>query len=154
MSRGAVSLAQAGTEMSAVEKLGAHAPKIMLGACALGLVSLFLPAVTVSFLGISESIAVFRDWRGKLGLIGYTAAAVMAARMLKNTPVSKQKVMACLGVAAAVALLAVWLPLSIKSGSGALASAIKMGVGCYVNIAAALVLAAGAAALAKREKLF
>ena len=154
MSKFATSLTRSAATASAVEKLGGYAPVMLLGACALGLVSLFLPAVTVSFLGVNESIAVVRDWRGKLALLGYIAVAVMAFRMLKDSEHSKQRATACLGVAAAVVLLAVWLPLSIKTGSGALASVIKTGIGCYVNIASAVVMAAGAAVMAKREEVF
>jgi hypothetical protein len=153
MSKREMSLARPVAAESTVEKLGGYAPVVMLGACALGLVSLFLPAVTVSFLGLSESVAVFRDWRGKLALLGYVGVAVMAGRMMRDTESPKQQVTACLTLAAVVALLAIWLPLSVSSGGGTLASAIKTGIGCYVNIAAALAMVGGAVVLAKREKV-
>ena len=135
-----------------LEKVGPHAPKIMLVACALGLIAAFLPAVTVSLLGVSESVAVWRDWRGKLALVGYAGVGVMACLMLKREFADRRQVIACAIAAGAVLLLALWLPLNIR-GSG-LGSAVSMGIGVYVNMLAGLGLAGGAAIQARRSKAF
>ena len=139
---------------AALAKAGPLAPMILLAAAGLGLVAMFLPAVTVSVLGTSQSLAVFRDWRGKLDLLGYVAVAVMAATMLKSSSPPKGRVLACLIIAGVALLLAVWLPLSV-GGMKSLGSAVSVstGIGCYANILAAVAMAAGAAVLAKREKL-
>ena len=88
----------------------------MVGAAIVGLISAFLPAVTVtiSFLGstTSESLAVWRDWRGKLDILGYIGVGVMAGLMLRkpNMPAAKKLAMACLSTAGVALLLAAWLP--------------------------------------------
>jgi hypothetical protein len=134
-----------------LEKVGPHAPKIMLAACALGLIAAFLPAVTVSLLGVSESVAVWRDWRGKLALLGYVGVGVMAARMLRRELPDRVQVLACAITAGVVMLLALWLPLSIRGSE--LGSAVSMGIGVYINILAGLGLAAGAVLQARRSKV-
>lgn len=147
---------------SLIERVGPHATKIMVGVAVVGLVSVFLPAVTVtiSFLGSSttESLGVWRDWRGKLDLLAYIAVAVMAGMMIRkpNTPAAKKLALPCLITSGVALLLAVWLPLSI-SGSGGISkelASISIGLGCYLNILASLALAAGAALQAKRTNVF
>jgi hypothetical protein len=143
---------QAAPGQSLVEKAGPHAPKIMLGAAVLGLVAVFLPAVTVtiSALNVSESVSVVQDWRGKLCLVAYVGVGVLAGLMLKEA--SRPKALAALIAAGVAVLLAVWLLLSV--GSVGLGAAVKTGFGVYVNILAAAALTAGAALQAKRAGVF
>jgi len=142
-----------GSGQSFVEKFGPHAPKILLGAAVLGLISVFLPAVTISIFGHSESVSVFRDWRGKFCLVGYVAVGVMAGMMLKGElATARTKVLACLISAGVVLVLAIWLPLAISSVT--FGDAVQTGFGNYVNIIAALILAGGAALQAKRAGVF
>ena len=131
-----------------VAKYGPTAPTVLLGAAAVGLISCFLPAVTVSVpsLGVSDSFAVFQDWRGKLCFVGYIAAGVMAFRMLKNTP-AKNEVLGSLITAGVVVLIAVWLLDNARHQSSFAALAASIGIGCYLNALAGIVLAGGAAVL-------
>src|SRR5262245_45906743 len=100
---------------SFIEKVGPHAPKVMLAACAFGLLAMFLPAVKLSVLGQSQSFVVWADWRGKLAMLGYIGVAVMAVMMLKDALASRREVIGCAATAGVVLLAAVWLPLSIMS---------------------------------------
>ena len=126
------------------------------------MVAALLPAVTVtiSFLGstTSESLAVWRDWRGKLDVLGYAGVGVMAGLMLRrpDMPAARKLATACLIAAGAALLLASWLPLSIRGGSDIPEEfgGVSIGVGCYLNILASLALAAGAALQAKRANVF
>ncbi len=78
----------------------------------------------------------------------------MAGLMLKKSAFPKGQVLACLITAGVGVLLALWLPLSIGGADvGPFGGGISIGIGCYVNILAALALAAGAAVLAKRENV-
>jgi hypothetical protein len=147
-----VTTARVAGHESFMEKVGPHAPKVMLAACAFGLLAVFLPAVKVTILEQSQTLAVWRDWRGKLALLGYAGVAVMAVMMLKHAVASRKQAIACAATAGVVLLAALWLPLSI--GSAGFGSAVSMGVGVYVNILAAAALATGAAIQAKRSKLF
>ena len=147
-----VTTARVAGQESFMEKVGPHAPKVMLAACAFGLLAAFLPAVKVTILEQSQSFAVWRDWRGKLALLGYVGVAVMAVLMMKHAVASRKQVIACVATAGVVVLAALWLPLSI--GSAGFGPAVSMGVGVYVNILAAVALATGAAIQAKRSKLF
>lgn len=145
-----VASSKVGAGSSLIEQFGPHAPKIMLGAAVLGLIAVFLPAVTVTLFGYSETISVVRDWRGKLGLVGYVAVGVMAGMMLKSDDLAaaRKKVLACLITAGVCLLLAIWLPLTVSNIASA--DVVKVGYGNYVNIFAALVLTGGAALQAKR----
>jgi hypothetical protein len=148
---------QAVPGQSLVGKFGPHAPKVMLGAAVLGLVAVFLPAVTVSVaaLNVSESVRVVADWRGKLGLVAYVGVGVLAGMMLNGQlEAARKKALACLIAAGASVLLAVWLLLSIGSIGGAGLGSISTGFGTYVNILAALALTAGSALQAKRAGVF
>jgi hypothetical protein len=137
---------------SFIEKVGPHAPKVMLAACVFGLFAMFLPAVKLTILEQSQSIAVWQDWRGKLALLGYIGVAVMAAMMLKDAIATRRQVIGCAATAGAVLLCAVWLPLSITTAG--FGSSVSLGVGVYVNILAAVGLATAVAIQAKRSKLF
>jgi len=146
------SAGRVGAGASFMEKVGPQAPHVMIVAAAIGIVAAFLPAVTVSLLGVYESVAVWRDWRGKLALLGYVGVAVTAAMILRDGIASRRRAMGCAIAAAVVVVSALWLPLSIKSSG--FGSAVSMGVGVYVNVLAALGMAAGAAIQARRSKLF
>ncbi|VTR98870.1 unnamed protein product [Gemmata massiliana] len=142
-----------------LDQVSLHATKIMIGAAVVGLISAFLPAVTVtlSFLGktATESLAVWRDWRGKFDVLAYISVGVMAALMLKNMANPKKLAIACVVASGVSVLLAVWLPLSIRGGSDVKGLAeISTGIGCYLNIFASIVLATSAALQAKRVRAF
>jgi hypothetical protein len=137
---------------SFIERVGPHAPKVMLAACAFGLFAMFLPAVKVTILEQSQSFAVWGDWRGKLALLGYVGVAVMAVMMLKHAVATRKQVIACAATAGVVLLAALWLPLSITSAG--FGSSVSLGIGVYVNILSAVAMGTGAAIQAKRSKLF
>jgi len=151
---------RAATEVPWLEKAGPHAPKILLGAAAMGLISLFLPAVTVSFLGTSQSVNGFSAWQGKLGLVAYLGVGVLAGLILKKdfAPVRNQ-LLACLITAGVALVLAVWLMLAVgrapvSAGLPDVGLSVSTGFGAYLNILASLVLVGGATIQAKRAKLF
>lgn len=153
---------RAATVQTLVETVGPHAAKVMAAAAAVGLVAVLLPAatLTITLFGTttSESLAVYRDWRGKLDVIGYIGVGVMAGLLLRtpDAPAAKKLSTACLVTAGLALLLAVWLPLSIRGGSDVPAELgrISVGFGCYLNILASLALAAGAALQARRTNVF
>jgi hypothetical protein len=134
-----------------IQQAQGYAEKIMAVAAAVGFIACFLPALSLELFGVSASAKVIEDWRGKLDFVGYIAVGVMALQMMKHSavPAPRKKVMACLIVSALVALLAIWLPLSIPSMEGA-----SKGFGLWVNILAGLALLAGSALKAKQAKLF
>jgi hypothetical protein len=163
MASGSTLEAKRATSVQAlVERLGPHATKVMVGAAAVGVVAAFLPAVsmTLTFLGTttSESVGVWRDWRGKLDLLAYLGVGVIAVTMIRkpNAPAGKKLALASLIAAGVAVLAAVWLPLSVRGGidiPNDLGS-ISIGFGCYLNVLAALALAAGSALQAKRANVF
>jgi hypothetical protein len=134
-----------------VHQAQGYADKIMLGAAIVGFLACFMPALSIQLFGTSVSAKVVDDWRGKLDFAGYIAVGVMAFMMLKNAAIapSKGKVLACLIVSAVVALLAIWLPLSLGDvGEGA-----SKGFGLWLNILAALAMLVGSALKAKATKM-
>lgn len=147
---------------SPMAKLAPLAPQIMIGAAVVGLISCFLPAITVSVLGISKSVAVFEDWRGKLGLVAYIGVGVMAFQMMTKKAAPRNQLLAALVTSAVAALLAVMLIVSVGNATGSvngpgaelLKSGVKTGIGCYLNLLAAVVMTGGAVLVAKQEKLF
>lgn len=144
---------------SPLDKLGPHATKIMIGAAVIGAISLFLPAVTVSILGVSESVAGWRGWQGKLGLVCYIAVGVMAGLLLsKPDPASEKKFglpsLITAGVAVLMALLLYFDVSKSTGGVAELGGGVSVGIGAYLNILASLVLVAGSVVLAKRAKVF
>ncbi|VTR92539.1 unnamed protein product [Gemmata massiliana] len=142
-----------------LDQVSLHATKIMIGAAVVGLIAAFLPAVTValSILGktATESLAVWRDWRGKFDVLAYISVGVMAALMLRNMANPKKLAIACVIASGGAVLLALWLPLSIRGGGDVKELAeISIGIGCYLNILTSIVLAAGAVLQAKRVNAF
>lgn len=136
---------------SLVDKIAPHAPKILLGACDLGLISVFLPLATLSFGDFSTSFSVVQDWRGKLGLVAYVGVGVMAGMMLNNELAGKRsQILACFIATGVAALLAVWLMFSV-SGLGV--GTVSTGFGAFVNILAALAATGASAVLAKRAQI-
>jgi hypothetical protein len=151
---------KAAADTSFLDQVGPHAGKIVIGAAAVGFLSLFMPAVNVTVLGISQSVSVIAGWEGKLGLLAYIAVGVLAGITLKKNPEAERgKILACLITAGVAALLSVFLFFDVSRGSSGLSApgmgvGISTGFGTYLNILASLVLAGGAAILAKRAKVF
>ena len=133
---------------SPLSKAEAVSGKIMVASGAFGVVCAFLPAFT---LGAVVSIAVARDWRGKLCLLGYVAVAVLGVLLgrVPDARLARTKARAALVTAGVVVLMAVWL-LIVVSG----VESVSVGSGAYLNVAASLALAGGAALKAKQARLF
>lgn len=133
---------------SFLTKLLPLAPIILLSAAGLGLISAFLPGITITIPGLgSASAAVYQGWQGKFGLLGYIAVGIMVGlTMAKTLPLTKGLLLAILITSGVVLLLALLLLLEVL-GHG-------VGFGSITNLFAGLGLAAGAALLAKQEKLF
>jgi hypothetical protein len=148
---------------SPMAKLAPLAPQILIGSAVVGLISCFLPAVTVSVLGVSKSVAVFEDWRGKLGLVAYVGVGVMAFQMMTKKVAPRPQLLAVLITSGVAVLLALMLLVSVGNATGSagggpaaelLKSGVKTGIGCYLDLLASLAMAGGAVVLAKQEKLF
>jgi hypothetical protein len=121
-----------------------HALKIAAGASAVGLISTFLPLVSLGFL----SVAVVDAWQGVLCLLGYVGVGVLAGLiLLKKVPSARPLVLASLITAGVVTLLASWVFLRV------LFSELSPGFGAFLNFLAAFVVAAAVVLEAKKEKI-
>src|SRR5262245_17060520 len=76
---------------SLLDKLAPHALYILIGAAAVGLISCFLPAVSISAGGFSASASAVQFWHGKLCLVAYIGVGVMAGLMLANPNMTSAK---------------------------------------------------------------
>ena len=137
---------------SVVDAVGPHAAKIMLGAAAVGLIAVFLPAVTVTVFGTSVSVKCVGGWQGKLGLVAYLAVGAMAGMALAKSGQAPSKNVALAGlITAGVAVLLaflLWMDVgrasSVVGDAAELGAGVSTGIGVYLNLAAAAVMAAGA----------
>jgi hypothetical protein len=128
--------------------------KIILGAAILGFIACFLPAATISILGINASENVIADWRGKLGFVGYIAIGIMAFQCMqlakKPMAPSRKKILWMVILSGICALLSIWLLLSLTG----LGEGFSKGIGLFVNILASLVVLGASLMKARQEKLF
>ncbi|HUR53189.1 MAG TPA: hypothetical protein VMZ71_03605 [Gemmataceae bacterium] len=143
---------------SDVAQYGALAPQILIGAAVIGILSVFLPGIVVSqpAEGVSVSRMPVNDWRGIGCLIAYIGVGVVAAQMLskKVSPPREQLIGVLIGAGLA-AVFAVLFLVAVSNASGSFVdSAVKTGIGAYLNLTAAVAAIGGAVILAKREKAF
>jgi len=140
------------------------ADKIIGGAAAMGIISTFLPAVsiTVEFLGQkkSQSISVIGDWRGKVGLLCFLAAVTLLILLIqKGTAASKNLLYGLLGVCALAALMGIFLLFGASSTVSEVPAAMREMVkggtsfGTYLFLLCGLAMAAGGFLKAKDQKL-
>jgi hypothetical protein len=147
--------------------------KLLAGGGVVGLIAVFLPLISVSFelptgakadvtlpaLGVSQSVAVIRDWRGDICLLGYLAALALSYFLyLPSGLRQKTHGWAGAGVGGLLALLALWLLASAASGSSSISgfgASLKMsiGLGAILNLLAAAAVAGGGFLKAREEKL-
>jgi len=142
---------------SPLAKLFPLAPQILIGAAVVGAISVFLPGISISIpmVGLSESKMVVNNWRGIGGLLAYIAVGVVAFQMMSKKVAPRKQVLGVLIASGVAALLAVLYLAAVSDASGgAFGSAVKTGIGAYLNLIAAIALIGGAVVLAKREKLF
>jgi hypothetical protein len=142
--------------------LGSSGKILVLGA-AFGVVACFLPLIrwSAEVLGAttSHSWLVIEDWRGKLCLVGYLVAAVLALLMyLPGKSVTRMMCVGVVAVGAFLALFALWLLVdAFRSGGSVstpdMASGVSPGLGVIVNLLTAITVAAGAYFKAHEEKV-
>lgn len=124
--------------------------KVLVGCAAVGVISVFLPAVSVSLGSGSVSVSCVDGWQGKFGLLCYIALLVLGILALRQAPPRNRGLLfAVIGVAAGAMVLAAFLlmdVLKIKMGS--------IAVGTIVDLAAAAGTGAAAFLMAKEDKLF
>jgi hypothetical protein len=140
------------------------ADKVIAAAAAVGIISTFLPAVSVSLeiLGTkqSNSAMVIGDWRGKLGLLCFLAAGTILFLLIqKGAAASKNLLYGLLGACGLAPLLGIFLLIGASSSmSGVPAEAremVKGGVafGAYLFLLCGLGMAAGGFLKAKEQNL-
>jgi hypothetical protein len=139
-----------------MEKSGLHG-KMIAGGSAVGILSTFLPLITVSAGIISASASVIQDWRGVLCLLCYIGLLIMSFLLYQaKTPAQGRGFLfGILGAAGGAILFALLLLFAAmnSTGSGFGASA-SIGIGTILNLLAALTVGAGAFMKAKEDKLF
>lgn len=109
--------------------------KFILIACVLGIISVFLPWVSISMFGLSESINGFRGW----GIVVFFAFIIAAAISLlgnQTQTLEKNYWLASLACGAA-ALLSIVIALFSSSGMGPGIGIIDAGIGFGIWIAIA-----------------
>jgi hypothetical protein len=99
------------------------ADKVIAAAAAVGIISTFLPAVSVSLeiLGTkqSNSAMVIGDWRGKLGLLCFLAAGTILFLLIqKGAAASKNLLYGLLGACGLAPLLGIFLLIGASSRRG------------------------------------
>jgi hypothetical protein len=127
-----------------------------------GVLFSFFPLLSISieFLGqrISKSIMVVQVWQGTLGLLAYVAAIVFTFLLYSGGQAPRKELCwGAVGAGALVLLLSLWL-LVLAFGQGAqmpglMSGGTHAGVGAYLNLLAAAVVATGAGLKAREEKL-
>jgi hypothetical protein len=110
-------------------------------------------------MSVNKTAMVIENWRGAVGLVGYVAAVVLAFVLYPRQGLTR-KALSWAAVAAGllVAVLAVWLlVLALDTGSADLMGmgSVKssVGFGAFINVVAAVAVAAGGLLKAREEKL-
>ena len=114
---------------------------------------------SVTGMSFQKTVMVVDNWRGKLGLLAYLAALILAVVLYPPNGLGR-KTLAWAGAGAGLlaGVLAVWLlVLALDSGSADLMGMGRIkstvGVGAFVNLAAGAAVAAGGFLKAREEKL-
>lgn len=124
---------------------------IVAGSALVGLISVFLPAASVSAGGFSHSIACTDVAQGIFGLILYIAAGALIALIAFKVVAGQEKnlLYGLLGAAGLGLIFALWLLIRALGWTG-----YSLGFGAILNLLAAGGVAAGAFLKAKEEKVF
>src|SRR5262245_45383848 len=151
-------------------RLGLSGKLLAIGGL-VGVIAVFLPLLTTSIqtqsskgldlpvVSASQSVAVIRDWRGILCLVGYIAALALAVVLYRPSGLDQKALgWAGVGAGAVLSLLALWLLILALNGSASLAGfggsfRISVGIGAILNLLAAAAVAAGGVLKAREEKL-
>src|SRR5262249_17005597 len=149
---------------------------ILAIAALVGLIATFLPGVTISMempaikgltkgatglnLNTSKSTMVLDDWRGKVELVGFVSALVLAFVLYPpNGLTQKPLCWVAVGTGGLVSLLALWLLAAVLQGGSGIdlgfIGSLKYspGMGAFVTLFAGLAVTAGAYLKAREEKL-
>jgi hypothetical protein len=149
-------------------RLGRSGMFLAIGALA-GIISAFLPLMFVSFQtpgpdpgGVTfhnATLQVDQSWQGMLSLVGFLAALIGPVVLYPAQGSAKRAlVWAWFGAGLLVVVLALWLLLAaVGMGTAALLGrgpmSVAPGVGAFLNLVAALLVAAGGFLKACEEKL-
>ena len=130
--------------------------KVMAGAAGVGIISTFLPIVSVSGGGfVASSAAVIADWRGVFCLLAYIAVLVLGFLVAqKSAPQNRGLLFGALGAAGGAVLFALLLFLAAMNTSGGGMISISIGIGTILNFLSAIGVGVGAFLMAKENKLF
>jgi hypothetical protein len=150
--------------------------KLLLGGAVLGILSVFLTAMSVSsstsvgpLSGAVASVSalVWDFWQGKIELLAFIACGMLTYLVYQPTPHKQQRnlTFATLGSAGLAVILALWLFINVAtSGNRSSVDAgpfkmevgvhVSIGFGCILGVVAAGLAAAGAYFKAKDERLF
>jgi hypothetical protein len=104
----------------------------------------------------SQTTLVVEKLAGQLGLVGYLAALVLAFVLYPPNGLGQKSLCwAGVGTGLLVALLALWQLIAALNAGGDLMGMVKItpGVGAFLNVAAAIAVAAGAFLKTREEKL-
>jgi hypothetical protein len=121
-----------------------------------GLIAVWMPALTVKVAGFTDSYVVFTHWTGKLAFMAYVAALTCAHLLYQPRPLDQQRVVvwSFLGGSGLAVLLALGLFVHVATvGDSSLSSSIHVGIGCYLNVICSLAVASGALLKARDEGL-
>lgn len=136
--------------------------KLMAGGGLGGLISAFLPAVSVSvsnaIAGLSGSAMVIQSWPGRIGLICSAAALVLSWLLYQGKAINKNMLWAAVGVGGVSGLCAIWLLFDVMRSTGGVnmmgsGVSVSPSIGAFTNLAAGLATAAGGFLKAREEKL-
>jgi hypothetical protein len=163
-------------------RLGISGKLMAIGAVA-GIIVAFLPLASVSielqgpgganvfgipgfqgganqpFMRTNNTVMVVDNWRGKIGLVGYLAALVLAFALYPpNGLRQKELCWAAVGVGLLSVVLAIWLLILALDTGGANLMGMGMvkttvGIGALLNVVAGAVVAAGGFLKARQETL-
>ena len=126
-----------------MEKSGTSG-KVLMASAGLGVISLFLPAIS---LGPFGSVACIEGWHGKLGLLCYIAVGVLTLLVYQKAPPQNRGLLyAVLGVVGGAALMALLLLFDVMR--------LSPGIGVILNLIAAGGAVVGAILKAKEDRLF
>ncbi len=140
------------------------ADKVIGSAAVVGIISTFLPAVSVTAELFGEkrsnSVSVIGDWRGKLGLLCFLAAGVLLFLMIqKGVAASKNLLPGLLAACGLAALLGIFLLFgasnSLSDVPAAMRQMVKASVsfGTYLFLLCGLAMGAGGFLKAKEQKM-
>jgi hypothetical protein len=140
-------------------RLGVSGKLLVIGG-AVGVIAAFLPFFSSSASGsgmrFSFSAMMIDPWQGKVCLAGYIAVIIMAWLLYVPAGViNKNLVWGLVGIAGLIAILSLWMFISVmRAGStSGFGVSVGPGFGVFVNAGAAIAVTCGAFLKAREEKL-